>query len=174
MLGVLRHRTYRHLFAAQVISLLGSGLATVALGLLAYDIAGEDGGAVLGTAMAIKMVAYIGIAPEANLISVKVADDDGNATVLDVIRGLQFVVDHKDDYNIRVINLSLESSEPGSYKTDPLDAAVEAQPFVTRISASKALRDWAEREAANAGESRVTLERVLTCVGPRAAGVTRG
>jgi serine protease AprX len=72
---------------------------------------------------------YIGIAPEANLISVKVADDDGNATVLDVIRGLQFVVDHKADYNIRVVNLSLESSVPGSYKTDPLDAAVEAAWF---------------------------------------------
>lgn len=52
MLQVLRHRTYRHLFAAQVVSLLGTGLATVALGLLAYDLAGEDAGAVLGTAPA--------------------------------------------------------------------------------------------------------------------------
>ena len=72
---------------------------------------------------------YIGIAPEADLISVKVSDEEGNASVLDVIRGLQFVVDHKADYNIRVVNLSLESSEPGSYKTDPLDAAVEAAWF---------------------------------------------
>jgi serine protease AprX len=72
---------------------------------------------------------YIGIAPEANLISVKVADDDGNATVLDVIRGLEFVIEHKAEYNIRVVNLSLESAEPGSYKTDPLDAAVEAAWF---------------------------------------------
>jgi MFS family permease len=63
MLSVLRHRTYRHLFAAQVIALVGTGLATVALGLLAYEIAGADAGAVLGTALAIKMVAYIGIAP---------------------------------------------------------------------------------------------------------------
>ncbi|BBC72645.1 MFS transporter [Altererythrobacter sp. B11] len=63
MLGVLAHRTYRHLFAAQVIALVGTGLATVALGLLAYEIAGADAGAVLGTALAIKMVAYIGIAP---------------------------------------------------------------------------------------------------------------
>ena len=63
MLAVLANRTYRHLFAAQVIALVGTGLATVALGLLAYEIAGADAGAVLGTALAIKMVAYIGIAP---------------------------------------------------------------------------------------------------------------
>jgi serine protease AprX len=72
---------------------------------------------------------YIGVAPEANLISVKVSDDLGNASVLDVIYGLQFVVDHKDDYNIRVVNLSLESTSPASYKTDPLDAAVESAWF---------------------------------------------
>ena len=60
MLSVLTNRTYRHLLAAQVIALVGTGLATVALGLLAYEIAGTDAGAVLGTALAIKMVAYIG------------------------------------------------------------------------------------------------------------------
>ena len=63
MLSVLANRTYRHLFLAQIIALVGTGLATVALGLLAYDLAGADAGAVLGTAMAIKMVAYIGVAP---------------------------------------------------------------------------------------------------------------
>ncbi|GAA2937395.1 MULTISPECIES: MFS transporter [Streptomyces] len=63
MLSVLRNRTYRHLFTAQVIALVGTGLATVALGLLAYDIAGADAGSVLGTALAIKMVAYVALAP---------------------------------------------------------------------------------------------------------------
>ncbi|AJA16669.1 MFS transporter [Pseudomonas sp. 165] len=63
MLSVLKNRTYRHLFLAQVIALIGTGLATVALGLLAYDLAGAQAGAVLGTALAIKMVAYIGVAP---------------------------------------------------------------------------------------------------------------
>jgi serine protease AprX len=72
---------------------------------------------------------YIGIAPEANLISVKADDGKGNATVLDVIHGLQFVIDHKLDYNIRVVNLSLESAQAESYTTDPLDAAVEAAWF---------------------------------------------
>jgi MFS family permease len=63
MLSVLANRTYRHLFAAQVVSLLGTGLATVALGLLAFELAGANAGAVLGTALAIKMVAYVGVAP---------------------------------------------------------------------------------------------------------------
>jgi len=72
---------------------------------------------------------YVGIAPDANLISVKVSDDQGEASVLDVIYGLQFVVDNKAAYNIRVVNLSLESTAIGSYKTDPLNAAVEAAWF---------------------------------------------
>jgi H+ antiporter protein len=63
MLDVLANRTYRHLFAAQVIALAGTGLLTVALGLLAYELAGADAGVVLGTALAIKMVAYVGVAP---------------------------------------------------------------------------------------------------------------
>lgn len=65
MLEVLGHRTYRHLFLAQVIALIGTGLTTVALGLLAFDLAGAQAGAVLGTALAIKMAAYIGVAPVA-------------------------------------------------------------------------------------------------------------
>src|SRR5215211_4235160 len=65
MLQVLANQTYRHLFLAQVIALLGTGLATVALGLLAYELAGADAGAVLGTALAIKMIAYVGVAPVA-------------------------------------------------------------------------------------------------------------
>ena len=63
MLDVLANCTYRHLFAAQVIALAGTGLLTVALGLLAYELAGADAGVVLGTALAIKMVAYVGVAP---------------------------------------------------------------------------------------------------------------
>lgn len=69
--------------------------------------------------------AYLGVAPRANLISVKASDDDGRASVLDVIHGLQFVVDTQSTYNTRVVNLSLSSSVAESYKTDPLDAAVE-------------------------------------------------
>ena len=72
---------------------------------------------------------YVGVAPEADVVSIKIADEQGNATVLDAIYGLQFAVDHKDDYNIRVANLSLESTDAQSYRTDPLDAASEAAWF---------------------------------------------
>lgn len=66
VLSVLANRTYRHLLAAQLIALIGTGLLTVALSLLAYDIAGKDAGAVLGIALTIKMVAYIAVAPVAS------------------------------------------------------------------------------------------------------------
>ncbi|WP_371582905.1 MFS transporter [Streptomyces sp. NBC_01314] len=69
MLAVLRHRAYRRLFGAQVVALVGTGLATVALGLLAYDLAGADAGSVLGTALAIKMVAYVVIAPAVGAVA---------------------------------------------------------------------------------------------------------
>lgn len=63
MLEPLKNLTYRHLFAAQVIALLGTGLTTVALALLTYDLAGDNAGTVLGTALALKMIAYVTIAP---------------------------------------------------------------------------------------------------------------
>ncbi len=63
MAGLLRGVTFRHLFAAQIVSLLGTGVMTVALGLLAYSLAGPRAGQVLGTALAIKMVAYVVMAP---------------------------------------------------------------------------------------------------------------
>ncbi|MGV9739050.1 MFS transporter [Nocardia farcinica] len=60
---MLAHPVFRRLFAAQAVALAGTGLLTVALGLLAYDLAGSAAGAVLGTALAIKMAAYVGVAP---------------------------------------------------------------------------------------------------------------
>lgn len=63
MIEILRHRNFRRLFFAQVVALVGTGLATVALALLAYDLAGPKAGAVLGTALAIKMTVYVLLAP---------------------------------------------------------------------------------------------------------------
>jgi serine protease AprX len=68
---------------------------------------------------------YAGTAPNANLISIKVADDTGASTTLDAIYGLQFAVDHKSQYDIGVVNMSFRSTSPESYTTDPLDAAAE-------------------------------------------------
>ena len=63
MTSPLENVTYRRLFLAQVVSLAGTGLSTVALALLAYDLAAGDAGVVLGTALALKMIAYVGVAP---------------------------------------------------------------------------------------------------------------
>ncbi|WP_332762543.1 MFS transporter [Pseudarthrobacter sp.] len=63
MIEVLSVRAYRKLFSAQIVALLGTGLLTVALGLLAFDLAGGQAGAVLGTALTIKMLAYVFVAP---------------------------------------------------------------------------------------------------------------
>ncbi|MGG5175935.1 MFS transporter (plasmid) [Arthrobacter sp. FW306-05-C] len=71
MLAVLRNMTYRRLFAAQIVALIGTGLLTVALGLLAYDLAGRNAGAVLGTALTIKMLAYVGLAPVINALGAR-------------------------------------------------------------------------------------------------------
>lgn len=63
MREVLQNPIFAKLFGAQVIALLGTGLLTVALALLAYDLAGAHAGAVLGIALTIKMVAYVGVSP---------------------------------------------------------------------------------------------------------------
>lgn len=62
-MSLFGYRDYRYLFVAQVVALFGTGLTTVALGLLAYQLAGADAGAVLGTALTIKMVASVTVAP---------------------------------------------------------------------------------------------------------------
>ncbi|MBI8989393.1 MFS transporter [Corynebacterium meridianum] len=71
LLNVLRHRTYRRLFTAQVVALVGTGLLTVALGLLAFDIAGGDAGLVLGTALTIKILVYVVGAPTVTAVAAK-------------------------------------------------------------------------------------------------------
>ena len=69
--------------------------------------------------------AYVGIAPEADVIALNVADDAGGATMVDVITALQYTVHHKDELGIGVVNLSMSSDTPGSYLDDPINAAVE-------------------------------------------------
>ena len=69
---------------------------------------------------------YNGIAPDADIVSIKAFDDDGRGSYLNVIRGIDWAVRNKDLYNIRVMNLSF-SAEPRSwYWDDPLNQAVMA------------------------------------------------
>ena len=72
MREVLRNTAYRKLFSAQVVALIGTGLLTVALGLLAFDLAAGDAGIVLGIALTIKMLAYVGVAPVVSALTSRV------------------------------------------------------------------------------------------------------
>lgn len=69
--------------------------------------------------------AWSGVAPNADLVSVKVAGQDGSADVSTVLAGIQWVVSFKDRYGIKVLNLSLGTDSTQSYRVDPLNYAVE-------------------------------------------------
>ncbi len=69
--------------------------------------------------------AWMGIAPGANLINVRVIGAEGSTNVSTVIRGIEWVVQNRRNYNIRVMNLSLGGVASHSYRNDPLAAAVE-------------------------------------------------
>ncbi len=68
---------------------------------------------------------YIGVAPRVNFVSIKVNDDAGQALESDVVSALQWVYTNYATYNIRVVNLSLTSTQAQSYHTSPMDAAME-------------------------------------------------
>ena len=68
---------------------------------------------------------YMGIALKSNVIGLRVADDFGMAYESDVVSAMQWVYENHVAYNIRVVNLSLNSSVYQSYNTSPLDAAAE-------------------------------------------------
>src|SRR3954447_4148982 len=69
--------------------------------------------------------AYEGAAPEARLVSVKVAGWDGATDVSTVIGALQWVVSNRARFDIRVVNLSWGTDASRGYGVDPLDRAVE-------------------------------------------------
>ncbi len=68
---------------------------------------------------------YTGIAPDVNLIGLKVSDDQGMAYESDTVDALEWVLNNKDAYNIRVVNLSINSTQSQSYNDSPLNAAAE-------------------------------------------------
>lgn len=94
------------------------GHGTHVAGILAGNGAGSTGPQYIRT--------FVGVAPHANLISVKVLDYDGSSDVSTVIAGLQWIVANAAKYKIRVLNVSLGHPVGESYKTDPLCRAVEA------------------------------------------------
>ena len=69
---------------------------------------------------------YAGMAPNVNLINLRVLDQNGFGTDSQVIAAIQQAIALKNTYNIRVINMSLGRPVFESYTLDPVDQAVEA------------------------------------------------
>jgi serine protease AprX len=66
-----------------------------------------------------------GAAPDASLISLKVLDANGNGTVSSIIAALDWVLANHNEYNIRVVNMSVGSAIHESAWTDPLTLAAK-------------------------------------------------
>ncbi|WP_292897324.1 MFS transporter [Nitratireductor sp.] len=145
MLAILKNRTYRHLFGAQVIALIGTGLATVALGLLAFDLAGDNAGAVLGTALAIKMIAYVGVAPLASAFAERVPRRAMLVT-LDLVRAgvamfLPFVT---EVWQVYVLIFMLQSASAGftpTFQATVPDILPDERDYTRALSLSRLAYD---------------------------------
>ncbi len=68
----------------------------------------------------------LGIAPGANLFTIRAFNDSGEGSYLDVIEAIDLVIQYKDTYNIRVLNLSFGAPPQSFYWEDPLNRAVMA------------------------------------------------
>ncbi len=66
-----------------------------------------------------------GVAPGAGIVSVKVAGRDGDVTLASLVTGIDWVIAHSDELNIRVLNLAFNSDANRPYHADPLAVAVE-------------------------------------------------
>jgi serine protease AprX len=69
--------------------------------------------------------ARIGIAPKTNIINLRVSNEQEMPSEADVVSALQWIDENRTQYNIRVVNLSLNATEAQSYHTSPLAAACE-------------------------------------------------
>jgi serine protease AprX len=69
--------------------------------------------------------AYHGVAPDAFLLNLRVLDDTGSGTVSNAVEAIDWAIDHREAYNIRVLNLSLGTPVLQPYRDDPLCEAVE-------------------------------------------------
>ena len=87
MLSVLSEKSFRNLFFAQNFSLLGSGLATIAISLLAFDLTGRNAALILSGLFTIKMLVYVIFSPFAGAIADKF-DTKKYLIIQDVIRAI--------------------------------------------------------------------------------------
>ena len=90
-----------------------------------YNGHGSHVAGIIGGNGAQSRAAYMGVAPKAKLVDIKVLNDYGVGSMSAAVAGLQWIYDNRVAYNIKVVNLSLNSSVLESYNTSPLDAALE-------------------------------------------------
>ncbi|WP_127144882.1 MFS transporter [Pelagibacterium montanilacus] len=145
MFAILANRTYRHLFGAQIVALIGTGLATVALGLLAFALAGENAGIVLGTALAIKMIANVAIAPVAAAFAERVPRRAMLVT-LDVVRAgvavfLPFVTEIWQVYVLIFVLQSASASFTPTFQATIPDILPDEREYTRALSLSRLAYD---------------------------------
>ncbi|MFA9423762.1 MAG: S8 family peptidase [Sedimentibacter sp.] len=63
---------------------------------------------------------YMGIAPESNVLSIKVLDENGNGNTSDILSAVQWIIENKEVYNTRIVNFSLGAIAQSREKRDPL------------------------------------------------------
>jgi hypothetical protein len=127
----------------------GRVLAQVNLSTLMPNATGDDyghGTFVAGIA-ADSAAGYAGVSPKSNLLSIRVMNDQGEATVSDIVNACDWILANKSTYNIRVVNMSFHAVNRASVLFDPLDQAVEklwpttsrrrGRPTVTRPTGSR-------------------------------------
>jgi serine protease AprX len=95
---------------------------------LAGIIAGKDAGAGVTSKGTAAAPGFVGVAPDATVVNVKVAASDGAVDVSQIIAALDWTVQHRNDngMNIRVVNLSFGTDGTQPYQLDPLAHAVES------------------------------------------------
>jgi subtilisin family serine protease len=85
----------------------------------------DDGdGTFVASIAAGQAASYPGVAPTAKLFDVRAMNDEGTSTASDVIAAADWILAHKEEYNIKVANFSLHTAQPNSFRFDPLDRAV--------------------------------------------------
>ena len=145
MIAVLQNLTYRRLFLAQVVALVGTGLATVALGLLAFSLAGANAGAVLGTVLAIKMVAYVTVAPIASAFAER-GPRRGMLVALDLVRAsvavlLPFVTEIWQVYVLIFVLQSASAAFTPTFQATIPDILPDEKDYTRALSLSRLAYD---------------------------------
>jgi subtilisin family serine protease len=126
--------------ATPVASAVASALpvSSSAATLKATNTDGEGHGTMVAGIAAGSSSDYPGVAQNAPIVSVKVADANGESMESDVIAACDWILANKGTYGIKVVNISMAGTSPASFQYDPLDQAVQRLWFagVTVVAAS--------------------------------------